>query len=188
MKTTKFFLMAALALTFAACSNDDNDIQTSAQQPQKAEGIPFTATISIGESATTRALSESGTGLAASWAEGEKVALIHNGVNDEMEVTTVYVDKVRFKHLGKRGHCYFHYEVMNGRFHPCGIGKAMNRDGEVTDRYQNVSWQTDSWISPDGTLIPPQLPSYTPPAPASASSANHSDAMQQTLVFSEGEH
>ena len=108
--------------------------------------------------------------------------------NDEMEVTTVYVDKVRFKHLGKRGHCYFHYEVMNGRFHPCGIGKAMNRDGEVTDRYQNVSWQTDSWISPDGTLIPPQLPSYTPPAPASASSANHSNAMQQTLVFSEGEH
>lgn len=116
--------------------------------------------------------------------------------NDEMEVTTVYVDKVRFKHLGKRGHCYFHYEVMNGRFHPCGIGKAMNRDGEVTDRYQNVSWQTDSWIRPDGTLIHTQPASGIPPAPAPASSASpapassatHNDAMQQTLVFSEGEH
>ena len=27
MKTTKLFFMAALALTFAACSNDDNDFE-----------------------------------------------------------------------------------------------------------------------------------------------------------------
>jgi len=85
MKTTKFFLMAALALTFAACSNDDYD----AAQPAKGEGIPFTATISIGDGATTRALSESGTKLVASWAENEKVALIHNGVTDEMTVSAV---------------------------------------------------------------------------------------------------
>ena len=78
MKTTKFFLMAALALTFAACSNDDNDIQTSAQQPQKAEGIPFTATISIGESASTRALTENGTTIEATWADDEEVALIYD--------------------------------------------------------------------------------------------------------------
>ena len=44
MKITKFFLMAALALTFAACSNDDNDIQNS-PQPAKAEGITITATL-----------------------------------------------------------------------------------------------------------------------------------------------
>ena len=88
MKTTKFLLTAALALAFAACSNDDNDMQTPAQ-PQQAEGIPFTATISIGESAATRALSESGSDLVASWAVGDKVALIHNGVNDEMEVESV---------------------------------------------------------------------------------------------------
>lgn len=67
--------MAALALMTAACSNDDNDLTT--QQPQKAEGIPFTATISIGESGTTRALSESGSTLVATWATGEKVALIY---------------------------------------------------------------------------------------------------------------
>ena len=89
MRTTKIFLMAALALTFAACSNDDNEILAPEQPAPQAEGIPFTATISIGESAATRALSESGSDLVASWAVGEKVALIHNGVNDEMEVESV---------------------------------------------------------------------------------------------------
>ena len=88
MKTTKIFMMAALALTFAACSNDDNDIQTPGQ-PAKAKGIPFTATISIDNSAATRAITENGTTLETSWAAGDKVALIHNGVNDEMEVESV---------------------------------------------------------------------------------------------------
>ena len=77
MQTTKIFLMAALALMTAACSNDDNDVQTPAEQPAKAEGIPFTATISIGESASTRALTENGTTIEATWATGEKVALIY---------------------------------------------------------------------------------------------------------------
>lgn len=88
MRTTKFFMMAALALTFAACSSDDNEILTP-EQPAKAGGIPFTATISIGEGATTRALTESGKELVATWAEGDKVALIHNSVSDEMEVNSV---------------------------------------------------------------------------------------------------
>ena len=78
MQTTKIFLMAALALMTVACSNDDSDIQTPAEQPAKAEGIPFTATISMGESASTRALAENGSGgLTATWATGEKVALIY---------------------------------------------------------------------------------------------------------------
>ena len=74
MKTTKLFFMAALALMTAACSNDDNDLT---QQPVKAEGIPFTATISLNQSATTRALTENGTTIEATWATGEKVALIY---------------------------------------------------------------------------------------------------------------
>lgn len=77
MQTTKIFLMAALALMTIACSNDDNDIQTPAEQPAKSEGIPFTATISLGESASTRALTENGTTIEATWATGEKVALIY---------------------------------------------------------------------------------------------------------------
>ena len=79
--------MAALAMMTAACSNDDNDLT---QQPAKAEGIPFTATISIGgDKASNRALAEDGNTLVATWAEGDKVALIHDGVKDEMEVASV---------------------------------------------------------------------------------------------------
>lgn len=88
MKKMKLFLMAALALTFAACSNDDNEIQLS-EQPQQAEGIPFTATISIDNGRTTRALVESGSGLEATWAKDELVAMIHNGVCDKMTVSSV---------------------------------------------------------------------------------------------------
>ena len=78
MKTTKLFFMAALALMMtASCSNDDNDILTPAQ-PQKAEGIPFTATITVDKSATTRALNELSDGsITASWADNEQVALIY---------------------------------------------------------------------------------------------------------------
>ena len=87
-------MMAALALTLAACSKDDDGLtpQPAEQQPTEqttGRGIPFTATISIGEGGTTRALADGGTTLTATWAEGEKVALIHNGVSDEMEVASV---------------------------------------------------------------------------------------------------
>ena len=81
MKTTKYFFMAALALMTAACSNEDNAIE---QQPQMARGIPFTATISMGNSASTRALEEIAPNsdnpngrIVATWAENEKVALIY---------------------------------------------------------------------------------------------------------------
>ena len=68
--------MAARALMTAACSNEDNEI---AQQPQMARGIPFTATISMGESAATRALTEDNQNnkIVAKWVTGEKVALIY---------------------------------------------------------------------------------------------------------------
>ncbi len=77
--------------------------------------------------------------------------------NDESGVTTVHVDKVRFKHLGKRGMCHFHYEIINGRFNPCGVGQAATRNGDVITRYANVKWQTRPWIMSDGTLVPPLL-------------------------------
>ena len=72
--------MAALALMTVACSNDDSDIQTPAEQPAKAVGIPFTATISMGESASTRALAEDNVNnkIVATWETGEKVALIYD--------------------------------------------------------------------------------------------------------------
>ena len=77
MKTMKSFLMAALALTFAACSSEGSDILTT-PQPAEAEGIPFTATISIDKGAATRALEEDGTAIKATWADNEEVALIYS--------------------------------------------------------------------------------------------------------------
>lgn len=80
--------MAAMALMISACSS--NDMEETVQQPNnKAEGIPFTATIRVGESATTRALTEDGATIVPSWAEGDKVALIHGSINDEMTVSSV---------------------------------------------------------------------------------------------------
>ena len=86
----KILTIAALALMLSACSS--NDIEQTAPQPKTtAEGIPFVATISVGEGSTTRALTEDATNqeIVPSWAVGEKVALIHNGVIDEMTVSAV---------------------------------------------------------------------------------------------------
>ena len=83
MKTTKVFFMATLALMTAACSNEDNEIT---QQPQMVRGIPFTATLSMGNSAATRALVEKDPTndypygiIEATWETGDEVALIYKG-------------------------------------------------------------------------------------------------------------
>ena len=84
--------MAALALMTAACSSDDNDITTPTPQPVKPEGIPFSATISSSESATTRALSEDTENktITAAWKTGEKVALIYT-VNNTKQLVVAEV-------------------------------------------------------------------------------------------------
>ena len=76
--------MAALALTFVACSNDDNDM---AQQEGK---IPFSATIAAPNSgATTRTTyTESGTSINVVWKSGDQIALVHGGVKDVVTVST----------------------------------------------------------------------------------------------------
>ena len=81
----KVFGIAALLLAFVAC----NKIETEKQVTENTDGIPFTATVSLGDNAATKALAESGSTITATWAEGEKVALIHNGVSDEMTVSSV---------------------------------------------------------------------------------------------------
>lgn len=86
MKTTKIFMMAALALAFAACSNEDNELFA----PEQGELIPFKATIRIDNGkASNRALSEDASGLTATWAEGDHVALAANGNIYEMTVSSV---------------------------------------------------------------------------------------------------
>lgn len=80
--------MAALALTFVACSNDDNDM---AQQEGK---IPFSATIAAPNSgATTRTTyTVSGTSINVAWKSGDQIALVHGGVKDVVTVGTPNLD------------------------------------------------------------------------------------------------
>ena len=78
MKTTKFFLMAALALTFAACSNDDNAIQNPVEQPAQSEGITITATLAPKSgSSSSRAVSEGPDEIVADWAVDEHIAVLY---------------------------------------------------------------------------------------------------------------
>ena len=93
MKTTKLFFMAALALTFAACSNDDNDLTT--QQPQKAEGITITAQLAPKTNgATTRAVSEGGGRIFSYWAVNEHIAVLYEvgGTKYAADATITAVD------------------------------------------------------------------------------------------------
>lgn len=79
------FGIAALLLALAAC----NKIESENGPVENIVGIPFSATVSLGDNAATKALAESGSTIVVTWAKGEKVALIHNGVSDEMTVSSV---------------------------------------------------------------------------------------------------
>lgn len=48
--------------------------------------------------------------------------------DDDLQVVTVYVDKVKFKHLGTRGQVHLHYDVLTGRYVPCTIQKLSEQD------------------------------------------------------------
>lgn len=108
MKTTKIFLMAALALTFAACSNDDNDFQNS-PQPAKAEGITITATLAPKTGgADTRALTPGDNKIVASWAVGEKIAILYE------KDGTKYVADAEIKSVDDSGAATIEFSVESG--------------------------------------------------------------------------
>lgn len=44
--------------------------------------------------------------------------------DDELKVVSVYVDKVKFKHLGTRGVAFFHYDELSGRYVPCTLERV----------------------------------------------------------------
>jgi len=91
MKTIRLLSMAALALLMAACTTDDI---ITGQSAENGKGIPFTATLSNGGSAT-RTLSgpNSSNVITATWAENDEVALVYK-VGDETKVTKATVTAV----------------------------------------------------------------------------------------------
>ena len=92
MKVTKIFMMAALALTFAACSNDDNDLaQQPAEQPANDE-ITITATLEAADGAKTRSLSDPDgeNKIQSTWETADEFAILYNnGTEDTKSIATV---------------------------------------------------------------------------------------------------
>ena len=88
MKATKIFMMAALALTFAACSNnDDIDLaQQPAAQPANGE-ITITATLEANDGASTRALSIDGSNIASTWKTTDQFAILYNNGTENTKST-----------------------------------------------------------------------------------------------------
>ena len=84
MKKAIIYSIAALAIMMAACTSEE---VPNSQPASGGEGIPFSATITTGSQ--TRAITENTTAktLETAFADGEKVALIHNNIVEEMTVT-----------------------------------------------------------------------------------------------------
>ena len=98
IKTFKIFSMAAMALMMAACSSEDAALNNSTAQ-QQGRKVQFTATIAAPNSGagTRTEYTEVTSGDAAgtinvAWKAGDKIALIHNGTKDEVEIETVIED------------------------------------------------------------------------------------------------
>lgn len=96
MKATKFLSLAALALTFAACSSNDDELtQQPAEQPANNNMITITAKLAPKSgSAQTRAVSDDGTNIVAAWAENEHIAILYevSGTKYAADATITGVD------------------------------------------------------------------------------------------------
>lgn len=79
MKTTQFFFMAALALTFAACSNEDNDLTQQTDGQPADNMITITAQLAPKDGgAQTRAVADKGDNkITVDWAVNEHLAILY---------------------------------------------------------------------------------------------------------------
>ena len=76
MKATKIFMMAALALTFAACSNNDDFAKQPTEQPANGE-ITITATLDANDGVSNRALGIDGSNIASTWETTDQFAILY---------------------------------------------------------------------------------------------------------------
>ena len=79
MKTRQFFFMAALALTFAACSNEDNDLTQQTDGQPADNMITITAQLAPKDGgAQTRAVADKGDNkITVDWAVNEHLAILY---------------------------------------------------------------------------------------------------------------
>lgn len=70
----------------------------------------------------------------------------------EAGIVRVYVEKVKFKHLGQPGEATFVYDVVNGRYLPCS-GEATgpgNPSGNTAFRITNTQFDSTCWLPEEG--------------------------------------
>lgn len=79
MKTKNILTMAALALTFVACSNEDEIYMTPSQSVDNSNNneITITATLAPKGNDGMRAVSEKGTYIESKWKAGEHLAILY---------------------------------------------------------------------------------------------------------------
>lgn len=66
--------------------------------------------------------------------------------NDDKEIVTVYIDKVRFKHLGSAHTCAkFVYNRINGRYWPCEEAIVHGPDGDKLGPANTVH-DNENWL------------------------------------------
>ncbi len=64
--------------------------------------------------------------------------------DDAKGLVNIFIDKVKFKHLGTHGEALFVYNIVNGRYSPCEEGLSVingeERPGPVNTRFETKSW------------------------------------------------
>jgi hypothetical protein len=155
MKAIKNYIwMAALALTAAtltACSSDD--LATNETPVEKGKVVTLTATLEPKDGATTRALTDNGNTVGATWAIGEELEVMYEDTHSGTPIAkgkitavdgsgkaTLSVDLID----PKTGGIYFHYPyaIAHG-----GKDNKLDQIGTLADIATNFDEMTD-----DGSL------------------------------------
>ncbi len=65
--------------------------------------------------------------------------------DDAKGIVSIFIDKVKFKHLGTHGEALFIYNIVNGRYNPCEEGITIVNNVECPGPV-NTRFETESWI------------------------------------------
>lgn len=65
--------------------------------------------------------------------------------NEIEEYAELHVTKIKFKHLGEKGHASFKFNINNGRYVEIGDAETLKKQGVVINTLQ-VNWDNSNWI------------------------------------------
>ena len=65
--------------------------------------------------------------------------------NEQDDYAEMHITKVKFRHLGEKGHTSFKFNINNGRFVSIGDAHTLKQNGTDT-RTMSVDWDNKNWI------------------------------------------